>query len=102
MPSNTDKYCPNPELSLYTETAEGMWLCIGFKVTVVVMYLAANLDRWLPEALNTDVRIPYLVFGFSTKGGAAVFDLTLAVWGVFPVVCIYHFNTATRMRDNGT
>lgn len=26
VPSNTDKYCPNPELSLYTETAEGMWL----------------------------------------------------------------------------
>lgn len=26
VPSNTDKYCPNPEPSLYTKTAEGMWL----------------------------------------------------------------------------
>lgn len=50
VPSNTDKYCPNPELSLYTETAEGKWLWIGFKVTVVVSYLAANLDQWLQES----------------------------------------------------
>lgn len=64
VPSNTDKYCPNPELSLYTETAEGMWLWIGFEATVVVMLLVTNWNGGYRRFLKTDVRVflPCLYF----------------------------------------
>lgn len=40
VPSTTDKYCPNPELSLYTESAE---VCGRGQV----LSLAVGLDQWL-------------------------------------------------------
>lgn len=97
VPSNTDKYCPNPELSLYNRDCIGDFCCEWGSRSPLSSSrrLAVNLDEWLlGSPLSTNVRISYRVFGPGIRGSAVVHDLPLATHP--------QFTSATRKGYNGT